>query len=400
MASLGNINNKNFMNNKKNKISNSNVLNLQNNKNNFHNNYGINNLISTKNRGINSSSKIKQTKNDIIINNNSIINNNFHNLNHLYNNNNNNINKDNQSNLINLNGINISYSELAKHLHSRKNTATNTKAKNSNENSQEKKHSSLKKINNSIQAASLKIIPNQNENNKTNVNKSNHDYDKEDSQKINRTKTNAAENILLRQDCFFNNSFKKKKRNASLKYNFSHGLNNISHILRNSSSNLNTSNSNCNVNASPNLCESYSFGNNSKTTKENTILNSMGNTMKGSNFYNFPSNNSFVNSSSNNLNNKSSIHFNCSNAGYNRNAYSKSNFLNNLNNNNLLTYNDSIKYLNFGKTNNPNDIEGPELLHFFYVNILHQNKKLAYKFENCPEENSVIMHENETNTFA
>jgi hypothetical protein len=28
-----------------------------------------------------------------------------------------------------------------------------------------------------------------------------------------------------------------------------------------------------------------------------------------------------------------------------------------------------------------NEIEGPEELHLFYVNIYHNNKKLAYKFD-------------------
>ena len=331
------------------------------------------------------------------MNNNSITNNNFNNINNICNNINNNYNNI-QSNLINLNGINISYSEIAKHLHSRKNTASNTKAKNSNENSQEKLYSSQKKINNYKLPTSNKILPMQidcinklNNNNIINYN----NISKEISEKENYKDTSAAESVLRTQDCFFNNSFKKKKRNSSLKYNFTHGFNNISQIFRNSSSNLHTSHSNCNVNT-PNLCESHSCVNNSKTTKEN----SMANTMKGSNFYNLPSNNSFVNRSCNNRNNKNSFNFNCTNAGNNQNDLSKINFFNNPNNNYLLSYNDSTKFLNFGRTNYPNDIEGPELLHFFYVNILQQNKKLAFKFENCQEENSVSLQENETNTFS
>ena len=396
VASLGNninYNNKskNFLNAKKVKNPSPDIINLHNNNINSQNIYGVKQI---KNKVINSS-KVKPFKNDLIINNNNIINQNYNNINNIYTNkfpcsniNNNN----NQGNLINLNGINISYSELAKHLHSRKNISTNNKAKNSKEKSVEKMHSSLKKINNFKQPSSFKILSMQNE---TNDNSKENQNNKE---KQSEKESTPEKNILLLRDCFFNNSFKRKKRNVSLKYNFPLGFNNISQFFKNSSSNLNTSNSISNINAA-NLGGSYSFANNSKTTKENSILNSMANTMKGSNFFNFLYNNSFVNSSCNNLYNKSSINFNHGNTGQNRNAFSKSNFLNNLNNN-MLCHNDSIKCLNFGRTNNPSEIEGPELLHFFYVNILQQNKKLAFKFENCEQENSFILNENETNAFA
>ena len=49
---------------------------------------------------------------------------------------------------------------------------------------------------------------------------------------------------------------------------------------------------------------------------------------------------------------------------------------------------------------NSSDIEGPEALHFFYVNILQSNKNLAYKFENCEDDNFFLNEFDNTNTFA
>ncbi len=66
--------------------------------------------------------------------------------------------------------------------------------------------------------------------------------------------------------------------------------------------------------------------------------------------------------------------------------------------------NNSNNLFNLKKSyQNNNDIEGPEVLHFFYVNILQQNKNLAFRFENCEDENNNTNFLNEfenTNTFA
>ncbi len=45
------------------------------------------------------------------------------------------------------------------------------------------------------------------------------------------------------------------------------------------------------------------------------------------------------------------------------------------------------------KINNTNEIDGPEELHLFYVNIFHNNKKLAYKFENSSIKNEEVFSE-------
>ncbi len=42
----------------------------------------------------------------------------------------------------------------------------------------------------------------------------------------------------------------------------------------------------------------------------------------------------------------------------------------------------SFKNFNSSLMKGKNDIEGPEELHTFYVNIMQQNKGLAFKFEN------------------
>ena len=50
------------------------------------------------------------------------------------------------------------------------------------------------------------------------------------------------------------------------------------------------------------------------------------------------------------------------------------------------TKDSSFKHLNNSSIKVKNDIEGPEELHMFYVNILQQNKSLAYKFENFEDD--------------
>jgi hypothetical protein len=52
------------------------------------------------------------------------------------------------------------------------------------------------------------------------------------------------------------------------------------------------------------------------------------------------------------------------------------------------TKDSSFKMLN-GSFKVKNEIDGPEDLHAFYVNILQQNKILAYKFENFPCEEDI-----------
>jgi len=50
------------------------------------------------------------------------------------------------------------------------------------------------------------------------------------------------------------------------------------------------------------------------------------------------------------------------------------------------TKDSSFKHLNNSLIKNKNEIEGPEELHMFYVNILQQNKSLKYKFENFEDD--------------
>ncbi len=375
----------------------------------------------------NSPFKINFQKSQVILSSKNLINNHYKNdnisKNNIKNKKNITINKkNNNGNLINLNGINISYSEIAKHLHSRKSTTSNIKVKNSNETSLEKTQSSITKIKN--QPSNLKILSTQT-----------------DKEKEGEKEKEFINNVLLTQEFFFNNSFEKKKRNSSLKYNISDCMNskfvNNSQIYKNSLSNLNTSNSNSNINI-PNLGGSYSFVNNSKTTKDNSSIFMVNSLKRCNNNYNIQTNNSFknsgnINTSTNNENNQiicnhdninyknfnndninsngwnqtknSLTNLNNGNSNYNRNSNIKSNFVNgntnsannysnsNFNNttntnhinNYLLSYNESVK--NYIKLNKKIDIEGPENLHFFYVDTLQKNKNLAFKFENCEEDN-------------
>lgn len=351
---------------------------------NSNNHYILTHLNSNAKNKFSHSKKNENYKNKIIINNTNIINNNFDNLlsnsNNHENNNQCQQNNIHNNNLISLTGINISYSELARHLHSRKSTANNTRAKNSKETSMEKTHSSIGKI--YKQSSHYKIVSTQT-----------------DKEKESEKEKEACENFLLTQetqDFFINNSFKKKnKRNSCLKYNNSNNFNNISQIFKNSSSNLYTSNSNSNINI-PNLVGSYSFVNNGKTTKDNSMFTNL-NSLKASNYFNIPTMNNSTNVSYNNLNNQHSNNINLGYLNNNRNNNCRNNATKD--NNHILNYNDSAK--NLMKTNNQNDIEGPEILHCFYVNILQQNKKLAFKFENCEEEIISSFNEGDnSNTFA
>ena len=331
--------------------------------------------------------------------------------------------KNTSSNLMSMNGINISYSELARHVNNKKlgnkNNNDSRKNKHSNEKTSEKLNSSLSKnnIKNKLNISSKNL----------NIN-----YEKE---KININKNvEIKKNLFKQMDKKYENTEKKKifsKEKCSNNYqvnlnqeNFSTTPNNFIIDLKKS----NYSNKNNNITKikfNNNIYENKSNGDLNTKIKTNSYILQKININNNTNNYNDSNlkqktklkKNSFIDKKNSTFNLRSSLSFSINHKKINNNNDNSSNFvikneneivydkyfidegINDIDNknsiglclsktpnflkNNLLS--SSTKFFNFSA-----EIEGPECLHFFHVNLNQKNKNMAYRFENCNKENQIF----------
>lgn len=149
--------------------------------------------------------------------------------------------------------------------------------------------------------------------------------------------------------------------------------------------------SNRGILSSLNLLKSKKNNNKSKNESTNNIIsyeNTNENLVKNSNNKSsqivFLDNNIIINDHPN----RGHIRNNSSNVNFNNNLNSSFNNINNGSQSNAKSTNkgSTTSSITKGIPNNhvikPNEIESPEELHYFYLNLYIQNKNLAYKFEN------------------
>jgi hypothetical protein len=345
------------------------------------------------------------------------------------------------SNLMSMNGINISYSELERHFNIQKSNYYNnnegTKNKHSNETTLEKTNSSLSKNNifTKINISSKNLNLNLNlelekelEKNKTNninnivkmkINKISNNSKNEKTENIQKSKTKkifsqkkyinySHTNLFQGNFCSSPNNlitdlkkynYNKKNRNNNIKHlnnidkNYSHcDSNSKIKTNKNLINKINTNN--LFTNNQTNNYNNLNIKNNLKYKKNSCIIkkNSTNNLIESLSFCindkNDDNNNNntcnFINKNENEIyNSKYIIDKGSKEKKYKKQINACLSTTSNISKNNLLSF--SSKFFDFSP-----EIEGPECLHFFYVKLNQHNKNIAYKFENCDVNNKPL----------